>query len=88
MPPCDIIIKKKVVYNMEIKTIGDVLNLLGSDEPFDFSRVNENPFSDCLTKSGNIAYNNLRNILIFMQNENIITGFDEDKLDRYIDLNY
>ena len=73
--------------NTKISTIEDILLLMGSDKPFDYSN-NEAAVSDCLTKSGNVAYNNLCNILFFLQNENIITGFSEDKLDRYIDLNY
>lgn len=72
---------------MEINTIEDILLLMGSDKPFNYSN-NENAVSDCLTESGNVAYNNLCNILSFLQSENIIAGFSEDELDRYIDLNY
>ena len=72
---------------MEINTIEDILNLLGSEKPFDFKN-NKAMHSDCLTESGNVAYDNLRNILFYLQDENIITNFNEDELDKYIDLNY
>ena len=72
---------------MEITTLEDVLILLGSNHPFDFSNA-YNSFSDCLTESGNIAYDKLRRILYFMEKEHIISDFDEDKLDKYINFNY
>lgn len=75
------------ICDMKINTLEDLLILLGSDQPFDFSN-SDNSFSDCLTESGNIAYNKLRDILHFMEKEHIISDFDEDKLDKYINFNY
>ena len=75
-----------VIY-MKIRTLEDVLVMLGSEEPFDFSKM-EDTFSDCLTESGNIAYEKLGCILEFMQEENIIKGFNNDKLDKFVNFNY
>lgn len=71
----------------KISSIYECLILLGSKEPFREQNI-KNPFDDCLTDSGYIAYDRLREILIFLSQEKIISKFDEDTLDRYIDYNY
>lgn len=71
----------------EINSIDDCLVLLGSEKPFREQRT-ENPFDDCLTDSGYIAYDKLRALLFFLSQEKIISSFNEDILDRYIDYNY
>ena len=70
-----------------INNLYDCLILLGSEEPFR-EQDKENPFDDCLTESGYIAYDKLREMLFFLSREKIIADFDEDILDRYIDFNY
>lgn len=70
-----------------INNLYDCLILLGSEEPFR-EQDKENPFDDCLTESGYIAYDKLREILFFLSLEKIIADFDEDILDRYIDFNF
>ena len=37
-----------------------------------------------LTKQGNTAFNNLRELLLFFREQNVIDRFDEDLLDRLV----
>lgn len=71
----------------KINNLSDCLSLLGSNEPFKKQNI-ENPFDDCLTKSGYVAYDQLRELLFFLSKEKIIPYFDEDNLDRYVNYNY
>lgn len=71
----------------KINSIFDCLTLLGSNRPFR-QQDPENPYDDCLTQSGYVAYDQLRELLFFLSKEKIISNFDEDTLDRYINCNY
>lgn len=59
------------IYNLE-----DCFACLGADNPF----TSDGNLSD----EGNRAFNTLRELLSFMQENNVITGFDEDKLDKLV----
>lgn len=37
-----------------------------------------------LTKQGNTAFNNLRELLLFLKEQNVIDRFNEDSLDRLV----
>ena len=49
----------------KINNLSDCLSLFGSNEPFKKQDI-ENPFDDCLTKSGYVAYDQLRELLFFL----------------------
>ena len=73
------IIEKK---NKRITTICDCLSSLGCENPF---VIDKDGFpTDELTESGNAAYNNLREIIIFLESRGVIDSFNEDKLDELI----
>lgn len=71
----------------EINTMEDCLLLMGSENPFRKQNP-KNVCDDCLTESGYVAYDQLRELLSFLSREGVISGFDEDVLDKYIDFNY
>ena len=64
-----------------IVSICDCFSLLGCEEPF---VVLDGFPTEKLTKQGNIAFNNLRELLLFLKEQNVIDRFNEDSLDRLV----
>ncbi len=65
-----------------VGTLEDCLNLLGSSEPFLKSiRVNNDGCIEPFTHSGNIAYEKLRKIIVYLADNGVVDHFDEDLLD-------
>lgn len=59
--------------NHNITTLEDALAALGAEHPFRSSGE--------LSQRGIAAYDTLREILIYMESQQVISNFDEDKLD-------
>ena len=64
-----------------IVSICDCFSLLGCEEPF---VVLDGFPTETLTIQGNIAFNNLRELLLFLKEQNVIDRFNEDSLDRSV----
>ena len=64
-----------------IESICDCFSLLGCEEPF---VVLDGFPTEKLTKQGNTAFNNLRELLLFLKEQNVIDRFNEDSLDRLV----
>ena len=64
-----------------IVSICDCFSLLGCEEPF---VVLDGFPTEKLTKQGNTAFNNLRELLLFLKEQNVIDRFNEDSLDRLV----
>ena len=64
-----------------IVSICDCFSLLGCEEPF---VVLDGLPTEELTKQGNTAFNNLRELLLFLKEQNVIDRFNEDSLDRLV----
>ena len=64
-----------------IVSICDCFSLLGCEEPF---VVLDGFPTEKLTKQGNTAFNNLRELLLFLKGQNVIDRFNEDSLDRLV----
>lgn len=68
--------------NESITCLEDCLIALGSKKPFlKETQIGLDGSIKPFTKSGNIAYEKLRNILIFLKEQKIVDKFDEDLLD-------
>lgn len=65
----------------KIVSICDCFSLLGCKKPF---VVIDGLATEELTKQGNTAFNNLRELLLFLREQNVIDKFDEDLLDRLV----
>jgi hypothetical protein len=73
------IIKKE---DKKINSICDCLSSLGCENPF---VVDKDGFpTDELTESGSSAYEDLREIIIFLESRGVVSSFNEDKLDELI----
>ena len=64
-----------------IVSICDCFSLLGCEEPF---VVLDGFPTEKLKIQGNIAFNNLRELLLFLKEQNVIDRFNEDSLDRLV----
>ena len=64
-----------------IVSICDCFSLLGCEEPF---VVLDGFPTEKLTKQGDTAFNNLRELLLFLKEQNVIDRFNEDSLDRLV----
>lgn len=64
-----------------IVSICDCFSLLGCEEPF---VVLDGFPTEKLTIQGNTAFNNLRELLLFLKEQNVIDRFNEDSLDRLV----
>lgn len=65
-----------------ISCLEDCLIALGSKKPFlKETKIGLDGCIKAFTKSGNIAFEKMRNILIFLKEQKIIDKFDEDLLD-------
>ena len=70
----------------DIFSIEDCLRALGSIKPFlDESYYDKNDCIVTLTEQGFYSFEKLRNLLFYLEKEGIISSFNEDKLDKYVD---
>ena len=78
---------KMVEYN--INSVEDCLIALGSKKPF-FKNIKYgiDGNTDSLTKTGNIAYSNLVNIVTYLQEINVVDNFNVDLLDSIVDSDF
>ena len=67
--------------NNSIKSICDCFSLLGCEKPF---VIIDGLPTEVLTKQGNSAFNNLRELILFLKENNVICGFNEDLLDMLV----
>ena len=66
----------------EVESLEECLLLLEPKRPFlKEPKININDCVQPFTKSGDIAYEKLRSIIVFLCEQNIIENFDEDLLD-------
>lgn len=59
-----------------IMTIYDCLSLMGSENPF--------TKSDTLTKSGYLAFDELKELIGYLNENGVVQGLNEDKLDELV----
>lgn len=65
-----------------VGTLEDCLVLLGSYEPFlNNVQINKDGCIEPFTRSGNIAYEKLRKIIVYLADNGVVDHFDEDLLD-------
>jgi hypothetical protein len=64
----------------EINTIGDCFDLLGCKKPF----LDNSKELDILSKSGNLAFEQLRKLLVYFEQSGIVDKFNEDILDKIV----
>lgn len=67
---------------VNVDTLEDCLILLGASKPFlKEPRINQNNCIEPFTRSGNLAYEKLREIIIYLCENGIVDNFNEDLLD-------